>query len=158
MTKFEYKVVPAPAKGQKARGIRKPEEKFANSIQEVMNEMAQDGWEFLRSETLPSEERSGLTSTTTNYRSLLVFRRALVENTAAALAPEPVAELVQDPVPVPLPAPEIVTPKPVQEPSAEENFFDSQELIPPAQQPRNLPAALRFRARQLGAERDMAAE
>ncbi|GAA6207240.1 hypothetical protein NBRC116601_05330 [Cognatishimia sp. WU-CL00825] len=157
MTNFEYKVVPAPAKGQKARGIRKPEDKFANSIQEVMNKMAQDGWEFLRSETLPSEERSGLTSTTTHYRSILVFRRVLAE-TAAPQRDAPVAEIAQEPTPVPLPAPKLVTHAPVNEPAAEENFFDSQELIPPAQQPRNLPAALRFRAQQLGTERDVAAE
>ena len=75
MDQFEYKVVPAPTKGRKARGLRRPEEKFANSIQEIMNEMAVDGWEYQRSETLPHEERTGLTGTSTTFRSVLVFRR-----------------------------------------------------------------------------------
>jgi hypothetical protein len=54
-----------------------------------MNELAQDGWEYLRADTLPAEERSGLTSKTTVYHNLLVFRRP----TAAAMAPLLAAEV-----------------------------------------------------------------
>jgi len=75
MDLFEYKVVPAPTKGRKARGVKRSEDKFALSVQDVMNEMAADGWEYQRSETLPHEERSGLTGKTTTFRSVLVFRR-----------------------------------------------------------------------------------
>jgi outer membrane biosynthesis protein TonB len=95
----EYKVIPAPIKGRKARGIRKPEDKFAFAVQETMNEMAQLGWEFVRSETLPNTERTGLTRRTTTERSLLVFRREVVQTPRTSLEatlrevekPEPIA-------------------------------------------------------------------
>ena len=76
MPHYEYKVVPAPTKGLKARGLKTPESRFANALQQLMNDMGADGWEFQRAETLPSQERSGLTSTVTTYRNVLVFRRA----------------------------------------------------------------------------------
>lgn len=77
MQAFEYKVVPAPAKGTKAKGVKTPEARFANSIEILLNEMAAEGWEFQRAELLPSEERSGLTGSSTNWRNVMVFRRAL---------------------------------------------------------------------------------
>ncbi len=75
MTHYEYKVVPAPARGQKAKGVKSPQGRFANALESLMNKLAADGWEFQRTETLPSEERTGLTSSTTTYRSVMVFRR-----------------------------------------------------------------------------------
>lgn len=77
MQVFEYKVVPAPAKGTKAKGVKTPEARFANSVEMLLNEMAAGGWEFQRAELLPSEERSGLTGSTTNWRNVMVFRRAI---------------------------------------------------------------------------------
>ncbi|MCM2560725.1 DUF4177 domain-containing protein [Lutimaribacter sp. EGI FJ00015] len=71
----EYKVIPAPKKGIKAPGVKGVEARFSHAIQQVMNDHAAEGWEFLRSETLPSEERQGLTSSHTVFRSVLVFRR-----------------------------------------------------------------------------------
>ncbi|WP_264213034.1 DUF4177 domain-containing protein [Leisingera thetidis] len=98
MTKYEYKVVPAPAKGTKAKGVKTPEARFANSIEILLNEMAAGGWEFQRAELLPSEERSGLTGSTTNWRNVLVFRRASpAEQPAESPAPgrrEPAAPSV----------------------------------------------------------------
>ena len=76
MTRYTYKVIPAPAKGRKAPGIKGAEARFAHGLEEAMNEMAAQGWEYLRADILPSEERHGLTSTHTVYRSVLVFRRA----------------------------------------------------------------------------------
>ena len=71
----EYRVIPAPVKGTKAKGVKTAQDRFALSLQETMNAMAADGWEFQRAETLPSEERSGLTGTKTVYHNMLVFRR-----------------------------------------------------------------------------------
>ena len=45
-----------------------------------MNTQARDGWEYVRSETLPSEERAGFTKRRTVYVNLLVFRRAVSED------------------------------------------------------------------------------
>lgn len=73
---YEYRVIPAPVKGTKAKGAKTAQDRFALSLQEVMNTMAADGWEFQRAEALPSEERSGLTGTKLVQHNMLVFRRA----------------------------------------------------------------------------------
>ncbi len=72
---YEYKVVPAPEKGTKAKGVKAPEARFALMLQDVMNQHAAEGWEYQRAETLPSQERAGLTSSATVFRNVLVFRR-----------------------------------------------------------------------------------
>lgn len=77
MQSYEYKVVPAPIRGEKERGLKTGADRFAYSLGLVLNEMAQEGWEYVRAETLPAEERSGLASKTTVYHNLLVFRRGL---------------------------------------------------------------------------------
>jgi len=78
MPSYEYKVVPAPTKGIKARGVKTPEGRFANSVEMVLNAQGADGWEYCRAELLPSDERVGLTGSTTNWRNVLVFRRLVV--------------------------------------------------------------------------------
>lgn len=75
MSKFEYKAVPAPTRGTKARGAKSTEDRFALSITETLNDMAADGWEYVRAETLPCEERKGLTGTQTTYQNILIFKR-----------------------------------------------------------------------------------
>ena len=75
MPRYEYKVVPAPTRGLKGKGIRGSEAKFANAIQTLMNDLGADGWEYLRADTLSLEERAGLTGTETSYKNMLVFRR-----------------------------------------------------------------------------------
>lgn len=87
MPRYEYKVVPAPSKGTKAKGVRGAEARFSNALQELMNGLAGDGWEYQRAETLPSVERAGLTGSTTEWRNVLVFRR-LRGNDADAFQPE----------------------------------------------------------------------
>jgi hypothetical protein len=102
MTQFEYKVVPAPKKGKRGKGIKGNDGKFANALEAVMNEWAVLGWEYQRTDTLPSEERLGLTRRTTVFQNMLIFRRTLqaeVIETPVALitdetAPEP--ELIED--------------------------------------------------------------
>jgi hypothetical protein len=72
---YEYKVVPAPLKGQRGKGIKGTEAQFANALQILMNEHGAQGWEYQRSDTLPCEERSGLTRRKTTFKNMLVFRR-----------------------------------------------------------------------------------
>lgn len=96
MTRYIYKVIPAPSKGRKSPGVKGAEARFAHGLEEAMNEMAAEGWEYLRADILPSEERQGLTSTATVYRSVLVFRRPAEEERVEAKRPraertEPVA-------------------------------------------------------------------
>jgi len=74
---YEYKVVPAPEKAPRVKGL-KGTPRFAHALQEVMNDHAQDGWEYQRAETLPDEERKGLMGgRETVMRTVLVFRREL---------------------------------------------------------------------------------
>lgn len=75
MIRYEYKVVPAPSKGIKGKGVRGAEARFSFALQELMNGMSGYGWEYQRSETLPSVERSGIAGSTTEWRNVLVFRR-----------------------------------------------------------------------------------
>lgn len=76
--KTEYKVVPAPEKARKQRGL-KGAALFAHSVEVLMNELAAEGWTYVRADTLPQEERSGLTNKTTTYRNLLVFQRVVID-------------------------------------------------------------------------------
>ena len=106
MQRHEYKVVPAPQKGTKARGVKTPEGRFANSIEQLLNQMAQDGWEYQRAELLPSEERSGLTGSAVNWRNVLVFRRALATAEAEPTPPPIEEEKEEEPQQVrPVPGP-----------------------------------------------------
>lgn len=74
---YVYKVVPAPMRGLKAKGLKTAEDRFANALQTTMNAHAADGWEYLRADTLPSEQREGLMGKATVYQNMLVFRRTL---------------------------------------------------------------------------------
>ena len=75
MVRFEYKAVPAPTRGTKAKGVKAVEDRFALSMTNILNEYAADGWEFVRVETLPCESRKGLTGTQVTDQPMLVFRR-----------------------------------------------------------------------------------
>lgn len=76
MSLYEYKVTPAPAKSQKGKGNGDAETRFAQTLSDTLNQEANKGWEFVRAETLPVEERAGLTGTKTVFRSVLIYRRA----------------------------------------------------------------------------------
>jgi len=77
MQHFEYKVVPAPQRGEKVRGARTTADRFAAALMTVMNDLGRDGWEYLRADTLPCEERVGLTGKSSSFLHMLVFRRAV---------------------------------------------------------------------------------
>ncbi len=79
MTRYEYKVLPAPVKGLKVRGAKTSEARFAHALMEIMNAQGAEGWDYVRSDTLPCEERVGLTGRTTKFQNMLVFRRPLPE-------------------------------------------------------------------------------
>jgi len=88
--RYEYSVIPAPARSDKAQTAKTPVDRYALSLAAEMNRMAADGWEYVRAEVLPSEERSGLTGRSTVYHNLLVFRRPHV-------AVEPSRQLTHEP-------------------------------------------------------------
>lgn len=98
MTRYEYRAIPAPLHGDKQRGLKTPADRFAHALQGALNALGAEGWEYLRAETLPSEERSGLTGRVTQFHNLLIFRRALAGADTAPLAFEDVEALMLDPV------------------------------------------------------------
>lgn len=77
MQRFEYKVVPAPKRGEKARGVKTTEDRFAHALTLLMNQLGAEGWDYVRSDALPCEERAGFTGTRTTFQNMLVFRRVV---------------------------------------------------------------------------------
>ena len=77
MPRYEFKVIPAPRRGEKARGLKTTEDRFAHVLTGLMNELGAEGWDYVRADTLPVDERSGLTGTKTTFQNMLVFRRVL---------------------------------------------------------------------------------
>ncbi|MFN3641416.1 MAG: DUF4177 domain-containing protein [Gemmobacter sp.] len=113
MQRYEYKAIPAPRKGEKSKDARTTPDRFALALTQVMNAMGRDGWEYLRADTLPCEERVGLTGRQTTFQNVLVFRRAIDADVAPGAAPTPV---VHAPAPVaepqPAPAASVSLPEP----------------------------------------------
>ena len=95
MKLYEYRVIPAPQRTQRVKGVKSTGDRFAHLLTDAINELAEDGWEYVRAETLPCEERKGLTKRENSMQTVLVFRLmpAEAEREARALA-EP------DPLPV----------------------------------------------------------
>lgn len=83
MSKFEYKVVPAPKTGLKSKDAKSSEDRFANALQTAMNALGAEGWEYQRTDTLPCEERSGFTKRVTTFQNMLIFRRTVTEQPKA---------------------------------------------------------------------------
>jgi hypothetical protein len=120
----EYKVVPAPSRPGKVRGVRAPAERFAQGLAELLNEHAAQGWEFVRAETFAVEERRGwFGRTAVVNRTVLVLRRARAEAAAAPAAlggrsvlAEPPPPLGRRAAPPPGPAPRAGAPEPAARP------------------------------------------
>lgn len=77
MQRFEFKVIPAPKRGEKARGVKSTEDRFALALTSLMNQLGAEGWDYVRADALPCEERAGFTGTKTTFQNVLVFRRVL---------------------------------------------------------------------------------
>ena len=97
MQRFEFKVIPAPKRGEKARGVKTTEDRFALALTTLMNQLGAEGWDYVRADALPCEERVGLTGTKTTFQNVLVFRRLIAGSTNDA--PQPSRLLLQEPVP-----------------------------------------------------------
>ena len=73
---YDYKVVPAPKRAKKVRGVRTAEELFALTLTDAINEVARQGWEYVRAEHLPAEASRGWFRTAlAEEQTVLVFRR-----------------------------------------------------------------------------------
>lgn len=153
MQTHEYLAVPAPAKGMKVKGLKTPAERYAHALSAAINDLAADGWEYWRAETLPSEERKGLTGSVTIYHSMLIFRRPSAEALARALqsaSPAMSAPVQAPPIhssPITLAAPAQDAPPPERDLIAEaENLFASPDADSPAPETPAAPLRLSTRA------------
>ena len=63
MRKFEYKAVPAPNTGTKAKGVKTTEDRFALSLTETLNEMAEARGQTLAQMALAWVLRGGRVTT-----------------------------------------------------------------------------------------------
>lgn len=80
MSTFEYKSICAPRKGLKIKGVKGADERYAQTLTDVINDQSANGWEYYRAESLPVDEKSGVMGKTSEkYLSLLIFRRENIE-------------------------------------------------------------------------------
>lgn len=114
MQRYEYKVIATPRKVKRVRKVKGPQARFAHLLTETMNELAVDGWEYLRAENLPIDESQGVfKGSIETYQSVMVFRRALAVAVPEVVAPVAV-DVVED-------VEDVVTePEAATEPTAEE--------------------------------------
>lgn len=76
MTGYDYKVIPAPKRAKKVKGLKGAEELFAHTLTEAINEVARQGWEYVRAESLPAEAPGGFFKhASRGTQTVLVFRR-----------------------------------------------------------------------------------
>ncbi|MEJ6709614.1 MAG: DUF4177 domain-containing protein [Amylibacter sp.] len=117
MQMFEYKAVPAPNRSKRVKGVKGTAGRFAAVLTQTMNEQAAEGWEYLRSDSLPVEEKPGMfKSKIETYQTVLVFRRAVAAPVETPMASyienqSDIDEDVPAPAAEPVPAePELATP------------------------------------------------
>ena len=73
---FEYTVIPAPTRTKRQKGVKTAVERLAFALEELINEMAADGWEYLRTETLTVEDKAGrFSKIIEKIETVLIFRR-----------------------------------------------------------------------------------
>ncbi len=76
MTYYDYKVVPAPRRARKVKGIAAGPDLFALTLTDAINEVARQGWEYYRSETLTMEGPAGwFKRGGVEEQVMLIFRR-----------------------------------------------------------------------------------
>lgn len=107
MQTYEYKAVPAPNRSKRVKGVKTTAGRFAALLTDTMNELAREGWEYMRSDSLPVEDKPGLLkSRVETYQTMLVFRRPVI-----AVAETPMAGYIEDQT-------EVIAPEPTPEPAA----------------------------------------
>jgi hypothetical protein len=76
MSYYDYKIVPAPKKAKKVRGVSGAADLFALTLTDAVNELARQGWEYYCSESLAIQTPGGWFSRArTEEHTVLVFRK-----------------------------------------------------------------------------------
>lgn len=111
MSSAEYKTVPAPRRVKKIKGVKGSEETLAKMIEDIITEQASSGWDYVRTDTFPVEEKPGwFSSRETVMKGVMVFKRggtvaqpAPTPQPATEPAPHPSPRREPDPTPYELP-------------------------------------------------------
>lgn len=99
MSTFEYKTICAPRKALKIKGVKGTDNRYAQTLTDVINAQSADGWEYFRAESLPVDEKTGMMGKTEEkYLSLLIFRRENIETYEEPDFSPAVSEEVPDPM------------------------------------------------------------
>lgn len=143
MGKYEYKVLPTPRRAKRAKGVKGEPARFAHALTEMMNVEAAQGWEYLKSETLPMEAKSGMfKGVTETFQCVLVFRRSLeVEDEDSIVSMtlteaqnggrvEPIVEAPEPARPEPVKAKTVEQVEDLREPVEAEVNFDEDNIDP----------------------------
>ncbi len=92
----EYKCVGAPERAKRKRGMKTRSDRVAGAMQEIIAAEAVDGWEYLRTDLVPVEEKAGLFGRAREvHRAVLVFHRGHAQVQPVllpSLAPQRAAE------------------------------------------------------------------
>lgn len=88
---YTYKCVVAPRRVKKSREHRTPAEALVAAMEAAIAAEAAQGWEYLRTDLLPMEVKSGfMSSPTETHQGVMVFRRAVrLETYEPTPQPEP---------------------------------------------------------------------
>lgn len=97
---YEYKCVGAPEEPRRQRGVRAWSDRVALAMQEVITAEAIDGWEYLRTDILPVEEKDGFFSRVRRIqRAVLIFRREIGDAQRSSATERPDAILADQKAP-----------------------------------------------------------
>ncbi|SFI49794.1 hypothetical protein [Jannaschia pohangensis] len=96
---YEYEAVPAPTKAERRPGLKTDGERLAFALSEILNIMAEDGWDYIRSDTFSTESWTDVTGTAEKSQTILIFRRPLTYEAVPEIAPAPRAAAPNTPKP-----------------------------------------------------------
>ena len=102
MTRYEYKVVPTSTRPPKVKGVRDPSERMRRAFEDLLNGLADQGWDYVRRDTMTVEAKSGLLRRKElREDTVLIFRREMPPSLAeeaeeAAYHPRAVPDVAAD--------------------------------------------------------------
>ena len=87
MTKYEFRAIPCPERAMRAADMPPGADPFCETLAAAINDLATDGWDYIRAETIEVTSRRFLRLRKQN-RTFLVFRR----EARPLIAPRPLAD------------------------------------------------------------------
>lgn len=88
MTKYEYRAIPCPEKPLRQRDLPAGADPFCETLTAAINDLAGEGWDYIRAETIEVRTRRFLKSRK-EERTFLVFRR----ESKPLIEPRPIIDL-----------------------------------------------------------------